>query len=282
MRIALTGARGLLGSELVGCLRDHHHVDPFDVDDFDITDPAATRRIIGDCGADVVVHAAACTDVDGCESDPDLAMRVNAFGTKNVALGARDAGARLVAVSTDYVFDGLKGEPYDEADAPSPLGVYGRSKLLGERLAGDIAPRCTIVRTQALFGPGGRNFIDAILDAVDQGKPLKVVADQVTCPTYAPHLARQIARIVDEGTEGLYHVSAGGACSWLELAKAALAATGHEGVDVEPLTTEQLGRPAPRPANGALRNMHLELTIGDGMPSWNEGLLAHLRGRGRT
>jgi len=282
MRIALTGAHGLLGRALVSAAGETHEILGFDLEDFDICDRAATRTALVESRPDVVLHAAAWTDVDGCESDPDRAMRANAVGTKNVALGARDADAWLVAIGTDYVFDGEKGTPYDESDVPAPLGVYGRSKLLAERFAEGVAPRLTTLRTQALFGPGGKNFVDSILAAAGAGKPLRVVADQVTCPTYVPHLAAEILRIVEEGTEGVYHVSARGACSWLELAEAALRESGRGDVTVTPITSAELDRPAPRPRFGALRNMHLELTIGDGMPTWQEGLREHLATRGGT
>jgi dTDP-4-dehydrorhamnose reductase len=279
MRIVLTGSRGLLGREIVAAARPHQEVVGLDLDEFDATDPMSAREAIIVARPDVVIHAAAWTDVDGCESEPDRAMKVNAIGAKNVALAAREADAWLVALSTDYVFDGEKGEAYDESDPPAPLGAYGRSKRLGERFVETIAPRHTIIRTQALFGEGGRNFVDTILAAAKRGGPLRIVADQATCPTFAPHLATEILRILEEGTEGLYHVSARGVCTWLDLAEAALSLTGRTDIRVEPITTEELARPAPRPRYGALRNMHLELTIGDGMPHWRDGLREHLAGR---
>ena len=279
-RILVTGGDGLLGRELrIALAAAGHDVVAVDAADFDVTDAEATTRAIVEEEPDAIVHAAAWTAVDDCESDPDRAMAVNGLGALHVASAARRVGARLMLLSTDYVFDGEKAGPYDESDPVGPLSVYGRSKLFGERLASGACPGMTIVRTQSLFGRGGPNFVESILGAVAAGRPLRVVADQRSCPTYAPHLATQIVRILDGSGEGLYHVSARGECSWYGLARAILDESGRADVPVEPIGSAALDRPAPRPRNAVLRNMHLELTIGDGMPPWQDGLRAYLAER---
>lgn len=264
MRVLITGAGGQLGRELVQVYADEE-VLGLSSAELDVTRAEQARRVIADWRPDLVIHAAAYTNVDGCEADPDRAFRVNALGARNVALGCQAAGAAVVYVSTDYVFDGRRaGPPYTEYDRPNPLSVYGRSKLAGEEYVRDLLDRFYIVRTSWLHGLHGRNFLRTILTNARQGKDLAVVDDQTGSPTFAADLGWAIRRLAETGQYGLYHVTNGGACSWYELAGQALAVAAERFPEISraplrPLSTEELGRPAPRPAYSVLRNYNLEL-----------------------
>lgn len=253
MRILLTGADGQLGTELVPALAAHGEVIGTTIRDLDVTHPDCAHRIAA-LGPDWVVHTAAVTDVDGCEREPGTALAVNAEGTRRVAEGCRRAGAGLVYLSTDYVFDGSKGAPYTEWDPPAPLNAYGRSKLEGERAARALAPRWLIVRTAWLYGTRGRNFVKAILGKVQAGEPLRVVDDQVGSPTYAADLARAIGLLLSQRRTGLYHLTNSGSCSWCAFAREILRLTGGDAASVVPITSGELGRPARRPAYSVLEN----------------------------
>ncbi|MFB3820397.1 MAG: dTDP-4-dehydrorhamnose reductase, partial [Candidatus Methylomirabilales bacterium] len=278
MRILVTGAKGQLGVELLRSLAPLGEVVGRDLPELDIVRPAAAGAVAA-LAPDCVVHAAAATDVDGCERDPALAMAVNGDGTRHVAEGCRRAGARLVYLSTDFVFDGAKRTPYLEDDPPAPLSAYGRSKLEGERAAQRVPDWC-IVRTAWLYGPHGRNFVKAILRKAAAGERLRVVHDQVGSPTYAPDLAAAIARLVAGKLAGTYHVTNAGACSWYEFAREILRQAGLA-VPVQPIDTRTLDRPAPRPAYSVLAHAALERAGLPPMRPWREALadmLAALRG----
>jgi dTDP-4-dehydrorhamnose reductase len=233
--------------------------------EMDVTRAGHTRKAIAEWRPDLVIHSAAYTNVDGCEADPDRAFRVNALGTRNVALGCQAAGAALVYLSTDYVFDGRKvGTPYTEYDRPNPLSVYGQSKLAGEGYVRDLLDRFYIVRTSWLHGLRGKNFLRTILTTARQGKELAIVDDQVGSPTFAGDLAQALKTLAETGQYGLYHLTNAGACSWYTLGQQALTIAAERFPDlarkpVRALTTEQLSRPAPRPAYSVLRNYNLEL-----------------------
>jgi len=209
---------------------------------------------------DLVLHAAAWTDVDGAEADPQDAAAVNVGGTQHAA----ELGAPLVYFSTDYVFDGRKREPYVESDAPNPLSVYGRTKLHGEAAAGEDA---WIVRSSWLFGWTGRNFVRTMLDLGAERDEVAVVADQRGCPTYVGHLADATRELV-ELPRGLWHLAADGECTWADFAEAIFAEAGLA-CRVRRITTEELGRPAPRPAYSVLRS---ERAGAPRLPHWREGL----------
>ena len=212
---------------------------------------------------DVVLHTAAWTDVDGAEDDPQGAAAVNVGGTKHVA----ELGASLVYYSTDYVFDGHKREPYVESDSPNPQSAYARSKAHGEAAAGD---RAWIVRTSGLFAPWGTNFVRTMLRLAEERDEVAVVDDQRTSPTYAPHLAA-VTREIVELPFGVYHVAAGGECSWAEFAVAVFEESGLD-CRVRRITTAELGRPAPRPAYSVLRSEKDSPRL----PHWRDGLRACL------
>jgi dTDP-4-dehydrorhamnose reductase len=259
-RVLITGAGGQLGRALAEAFAGDNVV-ALTREQWDVTRPAPPLEV-----PDVVLHAAAWTDVDGAEADPQEAAAVNVGGTSN----ARALGAPLVYFSTDYVFDGRKSEPYVESDAPNPLSAYGRSKLHGEAAAGEGA---WIVRSSWLFGPTGKNFVRTVLALGRERDEVAVVDDQRGCPTYVGHLAAA-AREVVELAPGRWHLAAEGDCTWAELAEAIFEEAGL-GCRVRRITSEQLGRPAPRPAYSVLRS---ERPDAPRLPHWREGLRACLAG----
>lgn len=273
MRIFVTGANGQLGSELRRAFADHAII-PGARPEFELTDERSVRDAITSARPDLVVHAAAYTDVDGCELDPERAYRANALGTRYVALAARDAGASLVAVSTDYVFDGAKGEPYLEWDDPHPLNVYGRSKLAGEREALTLHQRCYVIRTSWIFSPRGRNFVKTMLRLAAERPALTVVADERGSPTLAADLAEAIVKLVERPVYGIYHFSNAGSCSRFELAARVVALAGLHAAVAPVSTAEYRSRnplPARRPANSTLRNL-AGAALGIELPPWEDAL----------
>jgi dTDP-4-dehydrorhamnose reductase len=281
MRLLITGAGGLLGQDVV------HAAGAAGLDavalsrgDLDITDFAAVERAVAEAAPQVVINCAAWTDVDGAESSEVEALAVNGPGAGNVARAAHAALAWTIHISSDYVFDGAKREPYVESDETRPLSAYGRSKLAGEMEVANEAPGChTVVRSSWLFGAGGPCFPATILRLASERDELTVVDDQVGCPTFTGHLARGLVSLA--GAEprpvGLVHLAGGGACSWYELARALVEWRGLA-CDVRPGRTEDLGRPAPRPAYSVLATER-----GDevpALPDWREGLADYLLAAG--
>lgn len=265
MKVLVTGAGGQLGTELPGAF-DGHEVVGTTHRQLDVGDRDQVLRLVTDVAPDAIVHAAAWTAVDACEGDPDRALRVNALGTRHVAEAARQVGARVCYVSTDYVFDGTKAVPYHEWDPPGPRSVYGASKLGGERELDDDA---TVVRTSWVCGRHGPNMVATILRLAQAPGPLRFVDDQRGHPTFADDLATMIARLVVERRSGTFHVTNQGPVSWFEFARAVLDAAGEDPGRVEPIATGDLDppRPAPRPANSVLDNAALRL---GGLPLLDE------------
>jgi dTDP-4-dehydrorhamnose reductase len=267
-RVLVTGAGGQIGREVVDAFAGHDVI-AADHATLDVADRDAVLQAITSTAPDAVVHAGAWTAVDACEGDPDRAFRVNALGTRHVAEGARRIGAWVCYLSTDYVFDGTKPEPYVEWDAPSPVSVYGRSKLGGEwEVAG---PDATIVRTSWVCGLHGNNMVKTILRLAHEHEKLAFVDDQRGQPSFADDLAPTIRRLVVERRPGVFHVTNQGAVSWFEFARAVLEAAGLDPGRVRPIATADLDppRPAPRPANSVLDNAALRF---GGLP-----LLPHYR-----
>ncbi len=278
MKILVSGSKGMLGTDLVGLLASAHTVIGVDLDELDICSREAVQERIAALALDVVVNAAAFTDVDGSERQEDLAFRVNAEGPANLALACRAAGARLIHLSTDYVFDGNKKGPYSEEDEPSPVGVYGRSKWEGEKRIREILPDACLIRTAWLYGRAGKNFVKAILAQAGEKKRLRVVDDQRGAPTYTLDLAMALRAAAEKGLEGTYHVTNRGSCSWLGFAEKILEFSGKKDVEVEPITTAELGRPAPRPANSVLDCGKFEEATGMRLRPWTEALKDYLFG----
>ena len=272
MRVLVTGAAGQLGRELVAAFaRSGHDVVPADRSVLDVSEREQALQVLGAVRPHAVVHAAAWTDVDGCEGDADWAFRVNAMGTRHVAEAARSVGARVCYLSTDYVFDGRAGRPYTEWDTPNPLSVYGRSKLAGEALLG---PDDTVVRTSWVCGRHGRNFVKTVLGRARQDQPLTVVDDQHGCPTFADDLAGAIHHLVSARLPGTFHVTNQGPTTWYDLARDVVLAAGLDPELVQPIPTVELQppRPAPRPAYAVLDNAALRLGGHPLLPDHHEPL----------
>jgi dTDP-4-dehydrorhamnose reductase len=276
MKILVTGAGGMLGRDVVmAAANAGHDVAAYARTDLDVTDAGAvTERCEWD-RPDVVINCAAWTDVDAAEEAEDQAMAVNGTGAGNVAACAAAAGAKVVYVSTDYVFDGGKGEPYVEVDQPGPVNAYGRTKLAGEEATAAANKRSYIVRSSWLFGVAGGNFVETMLRlAGDHGEVL-VVRDQVGSPTYTWHLAYGLVRLIEGSAYGIHHMAAEGQCSWYEFAREIFDQAKVE-CKVLSGTTEMLGRPAPRPSFSALTTQR-EHAIR--LPSWRDGLAGYLAQR---
>jgi len=276
VRVLVTGARGMLGSDLCEVLSDRHEVTGVDIEEGDITEPEVAGRLVGRARPQAVVHCAAYTDVDRSESEPEKAYRVNADGAGSVAAACRDAGCAMVYLSTDYVFDGKSQRPYKEDDKPAPLGVYGASKLDGERRVREATPRHFIVRTSWLFGLRGRNFVDTIIRLAQDRDTLEVVNDQVGSPTFTRDLSRGLALVVESDRFGTYHACNDGTCSWFDFAREILRAWGNTRTRVLPTDSAKLGRPAKRPALSVLDTKLFRSTFGLAMPHWKDALAEYL------
>lgn len=272
MRVLVTGAGGQVGHELLAAFANHDVI-AADHASLDVADREAVLAAVTDLRPDAIVHSAAWTAVDACESDPERAFAVNGLGTRYVAEAARRVDARLCTFSTDYVFDGTKAEPYTEWDTPNPQSVYGRSKLAGEQeLAGD--PDATIVRISWVCGAHGSNMVKTILRLAAEHETLRFVDDQRGCPTFAADAAAMVRRLVVEHRTGLFHVTNQGAVSWFEFARAVLESAGLDPQRVEPISTADLDppRPAPRPANSVLDNVVVRLSGLPLLPHYRESL----------
>lgn len=276
VKIVVTGAAGMLGTDVVRAAEFvNHEVVGLTRADVDITDRPAVVRAVLQERPDAIVNCGAYTDVDGAEDDLDAAMDVNAEGARNVAAAAAEIGARVLYPSTDYVFDGSKLEPYVESDEPRPQSVYGQSKLAGEHETAEANPRHYVVRSAWLFGTSGRNFVETMLSlASDHGEVL-VVRDQVGCPTYTAHLADALVRLLDTEAYGIHHIASQGECSWFEFAQEIFSQAGVE-CRVMSCTTDEFGRPAPRPAYSVLDTERQEALY---LPHWKEGLASYLAER---
>ncbi len=275
MRILVTGARGMLGVALCPLLSRQHEVIEVDIEDFDIIKPSATEEVVK-LDPEIVCHLAAYTDVDGAEEDPETAHLTNSTGTKNVVLGCQRLNIPVLYLSTDYVFDGEKGEPYHELDHPNPLNVYGKSKLEGERWVNHLLTDFYIVRSSWLFGRGGRNFVDRILALVEEKSALDIVADQVGSPTYAADLASALKLLMESGRHGVYHVTNSGSCSWYDFSLKILELKGIEGVRVTPTDSQSYGSPAKRPRYSVLSNLTFVDQLDYKLRPWEEALADYL------
>ncbi len=270
IKVLVTGAAGQLGSEVVRELSDHDVVG-VGHDALDVSDRSSVLACVTGTRPDVIVHCAAWTAVDACESDTDRALQVNALGTRHVMEGARRVGAYVVYVSTDYVFDGTKADPYVEWDPCAPASAYGFSKWAGEQ---EIDAGCAIVRTSWVCGRVGGNMVKTVLRLAGEHDKLSFVDDQRGHPSFADDLARQIRVLVAGRLPGTFHVTNQGAVSWYEFAQAVLAAAGHDPARVAPISTAELQppRPAPRPANSVLDNAALRLQGIPLLPDFHEPL----------
>ena len=289
MRVLITGAAGMLGTDAWRIFSKYgYEVIPTDVGlaatdkirPLDITNYELTRKLFAEVRPDLIFHGAAYTNVDGCERDPDLAHKVNAIGTWNVASAAEEIGAALVAISTDFVFDGSKEASYTEFDLPNPISHYGASKLAGENLARAACRRCYVVRTSWLYGTHGKNFPYTILNLAKSKPEIPIVADQFGTPTFTVDLMEAIIGIIQSPLYGVYHISNGGETNWQGFAEAILQKNGLESVLVTPITSDEyaqrFGSPTKRPAYSVLRHYVLELQGKDTLRPWESALDAFL------
>jgi len=277
MRVLVTGAGGQLGRELCALDGGPAEVIGLDRRALDVTDLAQCREAIGAYRPDAVIHAAAYTAVDRAEEEPDEAFRVNAAGTRNIALAAREGKAKFCYISTDYVFDGRTSSPYTEYDATNPLNVYGKSKLAGERMTEAFADRWFIVRTSWVYGAHGNNFVKTMLRLGAELGRVTVVADQTGAPTWTKDLAEFLLVLVSTDCYGIYHAANAGQCSWYEFARAIYEEKGMR-VEVASCTTEEFPRPARRPAYSVLDGAAVRHNGLPAMRHWREALREFLQG----
>ncbi|WP_026884417.1 dTDP-4-dehydrorhamnose reductase [Clostridium akagii] len=275
MKILITGANGQLGREIQ---KQYGKTDVelllTDVTDLDITDVLAVNKYVSENKPDVIINCAAHTQVDKCESQLDLATKINTIGPKNLASAAFSIGAEIVQISTDYVFDGEVDKNLTEFDKPNPKSVYGSTKLEGEKLVRALNPKHYIVRTAWLYGDGG-NFVKTMLKLSKDHDELKVVNDQIGTPTSTVDLARVIIKLVREKNYGLFHCTCKGVCSWYDFALEIFAIR-NINIKVTPCTSEEFPTAAKRPKYSVLRNYMLELTTGDITRDWKEALKEYL------
>lgn len=282
MRVLVTGAGGMLAQAVLPALAAADHVvTPCTRAALDVTRAADVRRAVRDARPDWVCHLAAYTDVDGCESEPERALLVNGLGSRNVAAAAAEAGAAVLAVSSDYVFPGDDPAPRREYDPVGPVSVYGRSKWAGEQAVRELNPRHTIVRTAWLYGQGGKNFVDTIrakaqASAAKGGSgPLRVVDDQHGAPTWTADLAGVLLALMERREFGTLHATNDGACTWHEFACEICRQAGAQ-VNVARLSSAELARPARRPAYSVLHTGWLEHVLGRRLPHWRDALSRYL------
>jgi dTDP-4-dehydrorhamnose reductase len=280
-KILITGHKGMLGRELVRtCEALGKTAIGLDLPEVDITSRKQCEAAVFDAQPDLILHAAAFTAVDRCESEPDLAYLVNATGTQHVALAAQALNVPLLYLSSDYVFDGAKPHPgvYDEWDAANPQSIYGKSKYAGEWFVRALCPRHFIVRISWLVGHGGANFVETMLKLAAEREELKVVSDQHGSPTFVADLAPELFRLAENGAFGTCHITNQGYTTWYDFARKIMELAGKS-TRIVPCTTEDYPRPAPRPRNSRLSPRLYENAIGIRMPSWQDGLARYLSER---
>ena len=268
----------MLGRDLMEVLHasSFDDVTGWDIDEIDIRVEKDTVEKMGRLRPEMVINLAAFTNVDECESKAERAFAVNAQGMRHLTLGALRCHAKVVYLSTDYVFDGEKREPYVESDLPNPLNVYGRSKLQGERYVQELTEDGLIVRTQWLFGKYGNNFIASILRQSREKKELSIVNDQTGSPTYTVDLAKAISVLIQHDAKGLFHVANSGTCTWFDFAQSVLEFSGITGVKVSPISSKELNRPAVRPPYSKFSCQKLRQATGIALRPWSEAVKEYL------
>lgn len=286
MKVLVTGANGQLGTDLCQALQ-HVELIPLTHRDIEISDMNSVKYAFYKYKPDIGINTAAYVRVDDCETEQDKAFKVNALGARNVAVAAQELGAKLVHISTDYIFGG-EGEPratpYTEFDAPIPLSTYGKSKLAGENFVRHLCQKHFIVRTSGLFGVAGAsgkdgNFVETILKLAQEREELKVVDDQVFSPTYTKDLAGKITQLITTEYYGIFHITNRGSCSWHEFAQEILNQANLE-TPIIPITSDQYSQRAKRPRFSALDNYHLRLLGMDDIRPWQEALRDYMMSRG--
>lgn len=284
MKILITGSKGQLGNELQDIIKTgkaeigkvsesikNSKVFALDVEELDITNLGQVKNVLNEIKPDVVINCAAATNVDGCETNKDLAFKINAIGARNLSLVCEEIGAKIVQVSTDYVFSGKGETPLTEYDLTAPYSVYGKTKLKGEEYVREFSSKYYIVRTAWLYGYVGKNFVYTMMNLGEQKDSLNVVNDQKGNPTHANDLAYHILKIIETEEYGIYHCTGNGECTWYDFAKLIMELSGRK-CTVNPCTSEEFKTPAKRPEYSSLDNMMLRCTIGDEMRDWKEAL----------
>lgn len=284
MKILITGSKGQLGNELKDIINKGYseigkvsegiknsQVFDFDVDKLDITDLKSVKNVLSTIKPDVVINCAAATNVDGCESDEDFAFKVNSLGPRNLAMICDEIGAKLVQVSTDYVFSGVGEKPLTEYDLTAPYSVYGKTKLLGENYVREFCSKYYIVRTAWLYGYVGHNFVYTMRRLGKEKECINVVNDQIGNPTHANDLAYHILKLIETEEYGIYHCTGKGECSWYDFAKMIIELSGEKCI-VNSCTSEEYKTPAKRPEYSSLDNMMLRNTVGDEMRNWQDAI----------
>ena len=270
MRVFITGHKGQLGRTIFTQMSEHT-LAGCDLPELDITDREAIHEAILDFTPNIVIHAAAWTNVDGCAREPDKAFLTNAIGTQNVALACAACDAAMVYVSTNEVFDGKASQPYREWDAPQPINPYGRSKAGGEWFVRHLLHRFYITRTAWLYASGGRNFPHRIIELADERGALQVVADEIGNPTYTPDLAAAIAALIKTEAYGAYHLTNSGSCSRYDFAREILRLTGRGQIPIQPIRQADFERASVPPAFAPLANT-AAAALGIRLRPWQEAL----------
>lgn len=277
MKILITGSSGMLGSDLVDILSRRHEV--VTSGSLDIRDLEGVMELLRETRPDAVVHAAAFTDVDCAETERDTAYQVNVLGTRNIAAAASAVGSSILYISTDYVFDGEKGDGYLEFDEPNPLNFYGKTKYLGEVSVRQLSERFYIVRTSWLFGRNGRNFVGTMVELAERGHEISVVDDQYGSPTYTRDLAAAIGNLLERPAYGVYHLTNSGQCSWYEFAIDIFNELGME-VCLKPVKSHEFPRPARRPSFSVLRNYNWSMEGFKPLRNYRDALRDYIKDAG--
>ncbi len=275
MIVLITGGEGQLGRELAKKLANHHQVYSLGKAELDITKKEEVENVVTSLNPEVIIHTAAYTSVDHCETDIKKAMIVNGIGTSYIALAARKVDANLIYISTDYVFDGLSRVEYKEEQNPNPLSIYGLSKWIGEQFTINIC-NGTVIRTSWLYGHDGKNFVKTMLSLANQKKEIQVVNDQIGSPTYVPDLADTIKQLIYKKS-GIYHVSNSGFCSWYDFAQAIFMENGLNQGLIKPISTNDYGALAPRPHYSVLGHKALINAGISPLRHWREALKEFIR-----
>ncbi len=270
-KVLITGAKGQLGIDIINDMSNDYEVIGVGKKEIDISSLDQVIEVIKEIKPDTVINCAAYTNVDGAESNKDTAYKVNGLGCRNLAVGCLETKTKLVHISTDFVFDGQRSEPYIEFDKPNPLNIYGKSKLAGERFIKEIYPTHFILRTSWLYGIHGKNFVKTMLKLSKERDTLSIVNDQIGTPTFTKDLVQVIKFIMKTDAYGTYHVSNQGECSWLDFAKKIFEVTELQ-TSVVPITTEELNRPAKRPRYSVLKNYMLDLNFNYKLRQWDIAL----------
>jgi len=281
MKVLITGAKGMLGSDLCPVFEERHQILATDLEELDVRDPRAVVAAVEDFQPELVLHLAALTNVDSCQEHCDKTFLTNALGTKNVALACLRIGATMVYISTGSVFDGAKSEPYTEFDAPNPSSEYSKAKHQGEIMVRELVRRHYIVRAGWMFGGGNRDvkFVGKIISLAQKGQKLQVVDDKFGSPTYTRDMAQGILQLVETGWYGTYHMTNTGCCSRFEYANKIVELAGISDHPMEPVSSDAFPLLAPRPRMDGIHNYMLELLNLDWMRPWEEALEDYIKNR---